>query len=81
MQSFDLSLGFYAVLGKPVAHDLALILCQLFPFPACQLLLSMLLLFRILQSSGGVEAFKSDGIPVIFLSSNDKVELVIGGDA
>lgn len=29
MQSFDLSLGFYAVLGKPVAHDLTLILLSI----------------------------------------------------
>lgn len=44
--AFALCLGIYAVLVKPVAHDLALIPCQLFPFPACKSPLSLPLFLR-----------------------------------
>lgn len=78
MQSLDLSLGFYAALVKPVAQDLALILCQLFPLPPCKLPL----LLEILQSTGGVEALKSQWFSVFpaFSYTLDKAEQVNGGD-
>lgn len=65
MQSLDLSLGFYAALVKPVAQDLALILCQLFLLLPCKLPL----LLGILQSTGGVEALKSQWFSVFPASS------------